>query len=335
MEFSVLGASQVKVSRIGLGTWSIGGWMWGGTDESAAIKAIQRALELGINFIDTAPVYGFGESESIVGRAIKGKARDKIVLATKVGIDWSSDGKPFRNSSKERITKEINDSLRRLQTEYVDLYQVHWPDIQTPFEETAEALKSLVKSGKIRAIGVSNYAPDQMDKFRQTCDLYTNQPPYNIFEREIEADVLPYCLKNDIAVIAYGALCRGLLSGRMSVHTQFHGDDLRKVDPKFIQPRFQHYLEAVKQLDEYARHNFNKRVIHLAIRWLLDQPGVTVALWGARKPEQLEAIGDCLGWKLEPSHLQAIDAILKATIKDPIGPEFMAPPLERPVGAHS
>jgi aryl-alcohol dehydrogenase-like predicted oxidoreductase len=121
----------------------------------------------------------------------------------------------------------------------------------------------------------------------------------------------------------------------MSVHTQFHGDDLRKVDPKFIQPRFQHYLEAVKQLDEYARHNFNKRVIHLAIRWLLDQPGVTVALWGARKPEQLEAIGDCLGWKLEPSHLQAIDAILKATIKDPIGPEFMAPPLERPVGAHS
>src|SRR5271170_2482232 len=137
MEFSALGASQFEVSRIGLGTWGIGGWMWGGTDESAAIKAIHRALELGINFIDTAPVYGFGESESIVGRAIKGKARDKIVLATKVGLDWSSDGKPFRNSSKERIAKEIDDSLRRLQTDYVDLYQVHWPDLQTPFEETA------------------------------------------------------------------------------------------------------------------------------------------------------------------------------------------------------
>jgi aryl-alcohol dehydrogenase-like predicted oxidoreductase len=306
--------------------------MWGGSDDGLAVKTIERALDLGINFIDTAPVYGFGHAETVVGKALKQTARDKVVLATKVGIEWLPDGKIFRNSTKSRINKEIEDSLERLQTDYIDLYQVHWPDLQTPFDETAEALEEIRKSGKVRAVAVSNYSPGEMERFRIKCRIAGNQVPYNLFEREIEKDTLPYCRKNKIAVIAYGALCRGLLSGRMSADTKFEGDDIRKIDPKFQQPRYAQYLEAVRKLDEYARDNFQKGVLHLAIRWLLDQPGVTVALWGARKPEQLDVIGECLGWSVGASHFQAIDQILKATIKDPVGPEFMAPPLERPLG---
>jgi aryl-alcohol dehydrogenase-like predicted oxidoreductase len=332
MEYAKLGSTDIKVSRIGLGTWSIGGWMWGGTEESAAINTIHRALDLGINFIDTAPVYGFGQSEEIVGKALTGKSRDKVIVATKLGLEWTKDGQVFRNSSKARITQEIEDSLRRLKTDYIDLYQVHWPDLETSFAETAEALDHLRQAGKVRAIGVSNYSPAQMDQFRKTCRLESNQPPYNLLERQIEEEALPYCHKDDISVIAYGPICRGLLSGRMSSDTKFEGDDLRKVDPKFLQPRFDQYLQAVAKLDSYAQAQFGKKVIHLAVRWLLDQPGVTVALWGARKPEQLEVIGDCLGWELSKVQLQEIDEIVRSTVKEPVGPEFMAPPLKRPVG---
>jgi aryl-alcohol dehydrogenase-like predicted oxidoreductase len=331
MEYSSFGSADIKVSRIGLGTWSVGGWMWGGTEEAVAVKAIKSALESGINFIDTAPVYGFGQSEKIVGEALKQTPRDKVVLATKVGIEWQPDGKLFRNSSAARINKEVEDSLRRLNTDYIDLYQVHWPDLQTPFDEAAQALESLKQAGKVRAVGLSNYSPGEIERFRIKCPVASNQPPYNLFEREIEKDVLPYCRKNNIAVIAYGALCRGLLSGRMSEATVFEGDDLRKIDPKFARPRYGQYLQAVKQLDEYALLNFNRGVLHLAVRWLLDQPGVTVALWGARKPEQLDVIEECFGWTVDSNHQKAIDEILKATIKDPVGPEFMAPPLERPL----
>jgi len=333
MEYSAFGLTDLNVSRVGLGTWSIGGWMWGGSDESLAIATIQRALELGINFIDTAPVYGFGHAETVVGKALKQRTRDKVFLATKAGIEWLPDGKIFRNSSRARLLKEIDDSLTRLQTDYVDLYQIHWPDLQTPFDETTEALEEIRKSGKAKTIGVSNYSPGEMERFRIKEAIASNQVPYNLFEREIEADTLPYCQKNKIAVIAYGALCRGLLSGRMSDATQFEGDDIRKIDPKFQQPRYAQYLAAVRKLDEYAQENFNKRVLHLAVRWLLDQPGVTVALWGARKPEQLDVIGECLGWKVDSSHQKALNEILRATISNPVGPEFMAPPLERPLGA--
>jgi aryl-alcohol dehydrogenase-like predicted oxidoreductase len=332
MEYSGLGLTDINVSRIGLGTWSIGGWMWGGSDEGLAIKTIHRAIDLGINLIDTAPVYGFGHAERVVGKALKEINRDKVVLATKVGIEWLPDGKIFRNSTKSRINKEIEDSLERLQTDYVDLYQVHWPDLQTPFDEASMALEDLKKAGKVREVAVSNYSPGEMERFRTKSQIAANQVPYNLFEREIEKDTLPYCRKNKIAVLAYGALCRGLLSGRMSTETKFEGDDIRKVDPKFQEPRYPQYLEAVRQLDEYAKEHLQKRVLHLAIRWLLDQPGVTVALWGARKPEQLDVIDECLGWSISGSHQSAIDQILKATVANPVGPEFMAPPLERPVG---
>ncbi|BAP78699.1 aldo/keto reductase [Pseudomonas sp. MT-1] len=311
------------VSRIGLGTWAIGGWMWGGADDDRSVTTIRSALERGINLIDTAPVYGFGHSEEVVGKALEG-VRDQAVIATKVALDWSEGG-PRRNSTPARIRQEIEDSLRRLRTDRIDLYQVHWPDPLVPIEETAAELEKLRQEGKILAIGVSNYSTEQMDRFRKAAPLASVQPPYNLFERAIEADVLPYARDNGLVVLGYGALCRGLLSGRMTSSTTFDGDDLRKSDPKFKSPRFEQYLAAVEALKALAQDRHGKSVLALAIRWVLDQ-GPTIALWGARRPDQLDGIDDAFGWSLSPQDLTDIDALLAEHITDPVGPEFMAPP---------
>jgi aryl-alcohol dehydrogenase-like predicted oxidoreductase len=315
-------------SRIGLGTWAIGGWMWGGTDKKESIRTIHAALDQGINLIDTAPIYGQGHSEEIVGEALHQYGhRGSVVLATKVGIDWTK-GRIERNSTPQRILKEFEDSLRRLQTDYIDIYQVHWPDPLVPIEETAATLRRLYEQGRIRAIGVSNYSPEQMTRFESAAPVHTIQPPYNLFEREIESDVLPYALGHDITTITYGALCRGLLSGSMQADHQFAKDDMRKTsDPKFQQPHFAEYLDAVSKLDAYAREHFGKCVIHLAVRWLLDQPGVGIALWGARRPEQLAPIKAVSGWFLTKPDFAAIDTILRSSVRNPVGPEFMAPPV--------
>ena len=326
MDFVKIKGTDIESSRIGLGAWAIGGWLWGGSEERESIETIHAALDNGITLIDTAAIYGFGRSEEIVGKAVSEYGhRDKIIVATKAGLDWSS-GKVYRNSTKERIFKEVDDSLKRLQTDYIDIYQIHWPDYETPFEEAAEAMKELYDSGKIRAIGVSNYTLEQKDIFRRIAPLHTSQPPYNIFERAIEEDVIPYCHEHDITMLLYGAICRGLLSGRMTVDTTFEGDDIRKVDPKFKKPRFEQYLEAVQKLDDFAQANYNKRVIHLALRWVLDMAKSDIALWGARRPSQLKPLDDIFGWSLDQSAFEEIDKILDETIKDPVGPEFMAPP---------
>jgi aryl-alcohol dehydrogenase-like predicted oxidoreductase len=319
-------STPLKVSRIALGTWAIGGWMWGGTNEDESIQTIHAALDRGINLIDTAPVYGFGRSEEIVGRALaKNGRRKQAVIATKVGLVWK-DGNPYRNASKGRIAQEVEDSLRRLQTDVIDIYQVHWPDPNTAIEETAEAMAALYRAGKIRAIGVSNFSPEQMDAFRAVAPLHTAQPPYNLFERGIEKAVLPYCRDNGITTLVYGSLSRGLLSGRMNAETSFPADDLRHNDPKFQMPRFRQYVTAVEKLDRFARANYGKRVIHVALRWLLDRPGVSVALWGARRPDQLDPVTDVMGWRIDDGAMGEIDRILKTSIADPVGPEFMAPP---------
>ena len=316
-------ATPLKVSRVALGTWAMGGWMWGGTDERESVDTIKAALDQGINLIDTAPVYGFGVSEEIVGKALTG-VRSAAIIATKVGLEWH-DGKIHRNATRNRIMAEIHDSLRRLRTDYIDIYQVHWPDPLVPIEETAEAMRALYTQGKIRAIGVSNFSVAQMRAFREVAPLHVLQSPYNLFERDIEQEVLPYCLANDIATLGYGALCRGLLSGRMRPDSSFEGDDLRRVDPKFQAPRFTQYLDAVAQLDQLARRRYQRRVIQLAVRWMLDQ-GVSVALWGGRHPDQLRAALELTGWSLDNQTRAEIDRILKTAITDPIGPEFMAPP---------
>ena len=325
MERAAIAGTSLDVSRVALGTWAIGGWMWGGTEEAESIATIRAAVEHGINLIDTAPVYGFGRSEEVVGKAIaEGHLRSRVRIATKAGIEWSG-GSVFRNASRARILQEVEDSLRRLRTDHIDIYQVHWPDPLVTIEETAEAMRTLFEQGKIRAIGVSNFSVGQMERFRRVAPLHVLQPPYNLFERGIEADILPYCRKNKISTFGYGALCRGLLSGRMRPDSKFEGDDLRRSDPKFQQPRFGEYLAAVTRLDQLAQRRFHKRVIHLAVRWMLDQ-GVTTALWGARHPGQLDPVDEVSGWHLDARAKVEIDRVLAATISDPVGPEFMAPP---------
>jgi aryl-alcohol dehydrogenase-like predicted oxidoreductase len=325
LELKEIPGTSLKVSSVAIGTWAIGGWMWGGTDEIESVATIRSAFEHGINIVDTAPVYGFGRSEEIVGKAIaEGRLRSDVLIATKAGLEWNA-GKVSRNASRARIIQEVEDSLRRLRTDYIDIYQVHWPDPLVTIEETAEAMLTLFNQGKIRAIGVSNFSVLQMERFRRVAPLHVLQPPYNLFERGIEADLLPYCRENRIATLGYGALCRGLLSGRMNAGTVFDGDDLRRTDPKFIEPRFAQYLAAVDKLDRLAQRRFGKRVIHLAVRWMLDQ-GITTALWGARHPDQLQPVDEVAGWSLDASARVEIARILRETVTDPVGPEFMAPP---------
>jgi len=323
-EMVLIPGTQLRVSRVALGTWAMGGWMWGGADPWDSVATIGSALDRGINLIDTAPVYGFGVSEEIVGKALGHSGlRSRAVIATKVGLEWR-DGKVYRNATRRRIVQEIDDSLRRLRTDYIDIYQVHWPDPLTPVEETADAMRALHEQGKIRAIGVSNFSVEQMQRFRSVAPLHVLQAPYNLFERSIEPEILRYCRRNNIATLGYGALCRGLLSGRMRIDTKFEGDDLRRIDPKFQPPRFAQYLAAVQQLDQLAREQFQRRVIHLAVRWMLDQ-GISVALWGARRPDQLDETQDVAGWSLDEATRAKIDRILSEAVTDPVGPEFMAP----------
>ena len=325
MEFTAIPGTGVDVSRIALGTWAIGGWKWGGSDVMESIWTIRAALDRGITLIDTAPAYGFGHSEEIVGKALSAPGlRSRAVIATKTGLEWRDEA-VFRNASRARIMREVEDSLRRLRTDYIDIYQVHWPDPLVPIEETASAMARLYQQGKILAIGVSNFSVGQMEAFRRAAPLHVLQAPYNLFERGIEDEILPYCRKHKIAVLGYGALCRGLLSGRMRRDTLFSGDDLRQNDPKFQQPRFDQYLAAVQRLDLLAEYRYAKHVIHLAVRWMLDQ-GVASALWGARHPNQLGPVSQVGGWSLGADVKAEIDRVLRERIKDPVGPEFMAPP---------
>src|SRR5205085_12469475 len=215
LEYAAVPGTSLRISRVGLGTWAIGGWMWGGTDEREAIDTIHAAVDHGITLIDTAPAYGFGRSEEIVGKALAVRdLRERVIIASKVGLDWR-DGKVFRNATRERIMREIDDSLRRLRTDVIDIYQVHWPDPLVRIEETAATMRLLYEQGKIRAIGVSNFSVPQIEAFRAVAPVHVLQSPYNLFERGIEAELLPYCRANHIAVLGYGALCRGLFTGKI------------------------------------------------------------------------------------------------------------------------
>jgi len=329
MEAITIPAADLTVSRVARGTWAIGGWMWGGTDEAAATATIRSAVERGISLIDTAPVYGFCRSEEIVGKALsEGGLRRKVRIATKLGLAWK-DGKVYRDSRPERIRREVEDSLKRLRTDVIDIYQVHWPDLETPIEETAAVLEALRQEGKIRAIGVSNYSPAQMETFRSAARLDTVQPPYNLFEREIEADILPDAVTKGLVMLCYGALCRGLLTGKVTADRVFPGDDLRRVDPKFQPDRRPQYLAAAAELQALAQKRFGVSLAALAVRWLLDQ-GPTIALWGARRPDQLDPIAQVSGWHIDAATQKEIDAILARCVTNPVSPAFMAPPEKRP-----
>jgi aryl-alcohol dehydrogenase-like predicted oxidoreductase len=328
MEYRELGNTGVRVSVIGLGTWVIGGWMWGGAEDRDSLATIRRAIDLGINLIDTAPIYGHGRSEELVGQAVaESGRRDTMVLATKVGLDWNEERtRVWRNSRPSRITREVEASLTRLRTDVIDIYQVHWPDPDTPFEDSMEALLHLQRQGKIRFIGVSNYSQTQIERCLKVGPVQVVQPPFNLFERGIEQEgLLQFCRDRRIGTLVYGPLCRGLLSGKYLGDESFPPDDVRAMDPKFQGERFRTYVACVDRLKEVARR-YRKTVGQLAIRWCLDQPGVTVALCGARRPGQIEENAGGAGWSLSVVDQEEIGRIVATMIPVPLGPEFMGPP---------
>jgi aryl-alcohol dehydrogenase-like predicted oxidoreductase len=315
----------VKVSRIGLGTWAIGGLEWGDVPDEAAIATILSAVDRGMNLIDTAPIYGQGHAEEIIGKAMRAHGRrDAFFVATKAGLEWNERG-VFANSTAPRLRLELEDSLRRLGTDFVDLYQLHWPDTRVPVAEVAGLFAEFQREGKVRAIGVSNFSVAQMQEFRSVAPLASNQPPYNLFEREIDREVLPWCAANGVAVLTYSSLCRSLLGGRVQGGMKFDEKDIRSVDPKFQEPRLSQYVTAVDRLGEFARTRFGKSVVELAARWVLDRPGVSVALWGAKRPDQLDAVAGVDSWNLDASAMAEIDRIVAESVTDPVGPEYLTP----------
>lgn len=324
MDTTTLPSLDTAVSRIGLGTWTLDGWQWDEDDsesrptidEQTTIDTIVGALESGINVIDTAPVDGRGAAEPLVGAALAEYGRrEEVVLTTKTGLDRNGDGTIVRNADPDHIRAEVINSLERLNTDYVDLYQVHWPDPLIPIDETAGALRELRNEGLIRAIGVNHFSPSQMDTFRRAAPLSTYQSAYSLFERGIEDGVRSYCQQEDIGLLTYGTLCRGILNGNMQEDRPFQAEDLRETE----------YLEAVDQLDQFARTHYGKRALHLAVRWVLDQ-GIDVALLGTRVLGQLDPMEAISGWSLTDEDMAEIDRILANTLSDSISPAFMAPP---------
>ncbi|SDB35292.1 aldo/keto reductase [Bauldia litoralis] len=289
-----IGASGIEASAVGVGTWAIGGWMWGGTDEKAAIAAIHAAIDAGLSLVDTAPAYGQGVSESIVGRAIKGR-RDKVVLATKCGLVWHTrqgnhffdyEGRPVhRYLGKESVVYEVEQSLKRLDTDVIDLYITHWQDSTTPIAETMEALERLKAQGKIRAIGASNTSVDDVNAYLATGKLDALQEEYSMVKRGIESTLLPLCIENRVSMLSYSSLALGLLTGRIGPQRTFDGDDLRKNNPMFSVGNREKVAAFVRDIAPVAaRHAAT--TAQLVIAWTLRQPGITFALCGARNPEQ-------------------------------------------------
>lgn len=323
MQYRNLGNTELKIPVVSFGAWAIGGWLWGGTDDDKAIRAIHKAIDLGMNCIDTAPVYGFGHSETIVGEAIKGK-RDKVIIATKCGLRWDlNEGefffdtvdrnnnplKVYKNLKPKSIRYECENSLRRLKIDVIDLYQCHWPDRTTPLEDTMDILLTLQKEGKIRYIGVSNFTVEMMQTCLKKGRIESNQPKYNALERDIEKDILPFCREHNISVLAYSPIAQGLLTGKVTLERSFPQGDLRKDKPMFSlvnRRRVLNMLEKVKPIAD----GYNISLGQLFIAWTIHQPGITTALVGARNEEQVEENAKAGDIALTDSDIQAINRAL-------------------------
>jgi methylglyoxal reductase len=314
-----LGQSGIEASVIGLGTWAIGGWMWGGTDEQDAIDAIQASIDSGITLIDTAPAYGMGRSEEILGKAIAGR-RDQVILATKCSLVWDTDkGTPFvmqngrqihRYLGPESIKQECEQSLQRLGTDHIDLYQTHWQDSTTPIAETMSALLDLKWEGKIRAIGVSNATIEQVEEYLAEGPVDTDQEKYSMLDRNLEAVHLPYLRKNNVAFLAYSPLANGLLSGKITKSREFSGDDLRRNNARFTDENRQWVAKVLRGFEPIAREH-DATIAQVVIAWTLEQPGVTHALVGARNRKQAlenSAAGDLM---LSAEELGQIDQAIE------------------------
>jgi aryl-alcohol dehydrogenase-like predicted oxidoreductase len=309
-----LGRSDLKVSRIAFGTWQLGG-DWGATDEDAAIAAIRRAAERGINFFDTAQGYGFGASERLLARALEGRPRDQVVIATKGGLRPVAGGGIERDASPDWIRRGVDSSLRALGTDHIDLYQVHWPDPKVPSAETAGALADLKTAGKIRHVGVSNFDAVQMEEFNATLPVETLQPPYHLFRRDIEAAILPYTKAHDIGVLIYGPLSHGLLGGGLTGETRFAPDDWRSKSDVFRGEAYHRNLRVVAALERFARLELNTSVSRLAIAWTLANPAVHVAIVGTRNPRHIDDAIAAADLELDPSAVRRIEDIISDEVR--------------------
>lgn len=320
MRMRKLGNSGLEISPIAFGAWAIGGWMWGGADKKDAMAAIHESLDLGMTTIDTAPVYGFGQSEEIVGEAVKGK-RDKVQLLTKFGLRWNeakgvhyfdsrdNQGRKisiYRYSGKESVIKECEESLKRLKTDYIDLLQIHWPDTSTPVSETMEAIKILLEQGKIRAAGVCNYDQSLLSEALQTAPIISNQVPYSMVRRDIEQELIPYCIANNVGILAYSPLQRGLLTGKFQPNQSFNEGDSRPDTIYFKPENIKRTNEFLDSIGSLARDK-SMSLAQLALRWTIEQKGITCALAGARDPKQVRENAGALNQEITSNEIQFIN----------------------------
>ena len=311
-----IGGSGISASAVGLGTWAIGGWMWGGTDERQSVAAIQASIDAGISLIDTAPAYGMGLAETIVGKAIAGR-RDKVVLVTKCGLVWHvnegayffhQDGKPVhRYLGAASIRHEVEESLKRLGTDYIDHYVTHWQDATTPIAETVETLVRLKDEGKIRSIGASNVSPEDLVAYIATGALDAIQEEYSMVRRDIETTLLPLCRTSAVSVLSYSSLALGLLSGKVGPERVFAGDDQRKGNPRFSQANREKIARLTRGLEPVAEAH-GASIAQVVIAWTIAQPGITFSLCGARDPAQAVENAAAARLRLAENELALISA---------------------------
>jgi aryl-alcohol dehydrogenase-like predicted oxidoreductase len=320
MKMVKLGNTDLKVTQLAVGAWAIAGWQWGGADENESLRAMEAALDMGITSIDTAPVYGFGYSEELVGQVIRGK-RDKVQVMTKFGLHWDTDkgichfkaldmeGRPVsihKYASRDSVMRECEQSLKRLKTDYIDLYQIHWPDITTPIAETMEAVERLIQQGKVRAAGVSNYSASDMKEALKVLPIASNQVPYSMVCRDIEEEVVPFCLEHNVGILVYSPLQRGVLAGRIKPGHHFRTGDHRPDTPYYKLANvilINEFLDRIRPIAE----NRGVSLAQLVLRWTLQRPGITCILAGFRNEDQLAENAGALEFELSPPEMDAIE----------------------------
>jgi len=313
MQMRKLGYTDLQLTTVGLGTWAIGGpWQfgWGPQDDDEAIAAILDALETGINWIDTAPAYGLGHSEELVGKALKQTSK-KPIIATKCSLLWNDKKEKISCLKAQSVRQECIDSLERLGIETIDLYQIHWPEPDEDLEQAWEEMARLAEEGKIRYLGASNFSIEQIERTRKIHPVASLQPPYSMLHRQVEDELLTYCAQNDIGVVAYSPMQRGLLTGKFSPErlASLPLDDHRRANADFHEPRFTATLELVEQLKPIAERS-GKTLAQLSISWVLRRPEVTAAIVGARKPEQILETAPAAGWILNEEDIEQIEQLL-------------------------
>jgi aryl-alcohol dehydrogenase-like predicted oxidoreductase len=311
-----LGNSDLHLTPIGYGAWAIGGgnweFAWGAQDDNESIQTIERAIESGINWIDTAAVYGLGHSEEVVAQALKRVSR-KPYIFTKCSMRWDADRKIYRSLKAASLQEELDNSLRRLQVETIDLYQIHWPNPEGEIQEGWETLAKFKKQGKVRYIGVSNFNVEQMKRAQKIAPITSLQPPYSLLDRNIEAEILPFCQKNNIGVINYSPMVSGLLTGKMTREriANLPADDWRKRSANFNEPKLSRNLKLVELLREIGKeHNVGPGVV--AIAWTLRHPAITAAIVGARRPDQIEGILPAAAFRLREEEIARIEDFFHA-----------------------